>query len=495
MFIQLLTHQFKEWKRSRFWKQSIFINILLGLFILYLIANLLFIGIFIDRIMLKLFPNADPVEKLTGFIFYFLLFDFCFRFLLQKLPVISIEPYLHLPIKRSKIFNFLLFKSLFSGFNFLPLFVLIPFTIKVIIPEYSILFGIEWLFIFYFLLLSNNFFGFTLKKYFSLRPVLVIFLYLLVAFFFYLSYSGIFPLSTYFRIGVLRVASQPFVLLIPLVILACSYSSAFHLLKRNSYIENMENLERQTKTTIKSSNSFSFLRKSGSIGELILLEIKLIWRNKRPRTFFYLSILLMLYGLFVYPNARYSNNYFFLIGMGVFLTGIFLMQYGQLFFSWESSYFDRLLTANITEHELYAAKFKMFAVINTIIFFLTLPYAYYGYNIVLINLSALLYNCGVNIFLLLYSSSFNKKRISLSKSAVMNYEGKNAAQFIIVLPFVGIPLLLYLPFYFLGKPDLGILFIGLIGLLGIFMREQLLDILANRFNKKKYIISSGFREG
>ena len=56
---------------------------------------LLMIGIFIDPILRKLYPDTDPVMIFNGVILYYLGFDLLIRYLMQSLPTFAIESYLH----------------------------------------------------------------------------------------------------------------------------------------------------------------------------------------------------------------------------------------------------------------------------------------------------------------------------------------------------------------------------------------------------------------
>lgn len=72
-------------------------------------------------------------------------------------------------------------------------------------------------------------------------------------------------------------------------------------------------------------------------------------------------------------------------------------------------------------------------------FLLTLPYAYFGGKALVINFASALYNLGVNIPVILFFGSFNKKRIDLDKSPLGNMQGTSGTQILIVLSVLGLP--------------------------------------------------------
>ena len=102
---------------------------------LYFSAMFLFLGIALFPMLKEIFPDADPLRVVNGFILAYFSFELLFRFLLQTLPVIDIKSLMILPVKKSKVVNFVLVKSLFSFFNFLPLLLIVPFGLFCIIRE------------------------------------------------------------------------------------------------------------------------------------------------------------------------------------------------------------------------------------------------------------------------------------------------------------------------------------------------------------------------
>jgi hypothetical protein len=88
----------------------------------------------------------------------------------------------------------------------------------------------------------------------------------------------------------------------------------------------------------------------------------------------------------------------------------------------------------------------------------------------------------------------NKKYLDLSKSATFNYQGVGASNFIVVLPMMLLPILIYLPFNFMEIPEIGWMVIGGIGLMGIALYKPLHKMIIHRFYIKKYAMAEGFRQ-
>jgi hypothetical protein len=123
-----------------------------------------------------------------------------------------------------------------------------------------------------------------------------------------------------------------------------------------------------------------------------------------------------------------------------------------------------------------------------------LPYAFFGIKIIYFHIAALLFNIGINAIVVLYFGTINRKKIDMNKSSAFNYEGVSAAQFILMIPSLLFPVLLYLPFSLSGYPLAGIVFLGALGIMGILFQRPLLNLIVRRFIRQKYKIASAFRQ-
>lgn len=121
IFKYFIIHQIKETLRSSFWQKQLILNIIIGLFLLLMMTYLVFLGIFIDKLLIEFFPDKDPIVVFNGMILYYLGLEFIIRFFIQSLPVLNIENYLQLPVKTSSIVHFVAGKSIFTIGNFLAI--------------------------------------------------------------------------------------------------------------------------------------------------------------------------------------------------------------------------------------------------------------------------------------------------------------------------------------------------------------------------------------
>jgi len=82
----------------------------------------------------------------------------------------------------------------------------------------------------------------------------------------------------------------------------------------------------------------------GKVGALALMECRLMARNKRPRHYLIMAFLFSTaYLMLILVNERVFDPVVFGSVIGLFASGGFVLNYGQLMFSWESGFFDGLL--------------------------------------------------------------------------------------------------------------------------------------------------------
>ena len=167
MIKHFLNLEWKQYFRSSYWQKNMLLNILLVFFALYFVAMFLILGFAMYPLLKKLYPDSDPFVMANGFIFFWVLGDLFARFFFQKLPVMSVKPLLTLPIKRSKIVNYVLGKSATNFFNFLPVFAIIPFAVTLLNKGYASSVVLIWLAVMLLLTLISNYLNFIFE---SFRP-------------------------------------------------------------------------------------------------------------------------------------------------------------------------------------------------------------------------------------------------------------------------------------------------------------------------------------
>ncbi len=490
MISSLISHSWKEKMRSPIWAKNMLANLFLAFAAIMLCSYMLILGISLKPLLYKFFPDEDPIQLVNGALIYYFFFEFTIRFFLQNVPVLSIQPYLHLPIKKGSIIHFMLRKSQLSVFNLMAIFTFTPFAIMGVGSEYGALAGFVWWLTIVGVAMTIHFATIFFKKKLNDMPNLLVGLWAVFLGLGALDYFGIVSLSSVSDMLFGAVIGQPAFAAVPIVLWLVFYRLNHVYLFNNTYPEELATKKEQAKI----SGDFAFLKRFGRIGELIALDLKLILRHKRPRNTLVMGGFLLFYGLIFYTQDTYMEKFdHMFLFVGIFITGIFLIQHGQFLLSWESSYFDFVLVRKTTFKEFFEAKYYMFVAFATIAFVVSLGYAYFGWRIVLFNLAAYFFNIGVNAFIIMRLSMMSPKKIDLNKRAAFNYEGVGAAQFIIAIPVLLLPYLFYVPLAIAGYANMGLVLTAVVGLIGFLLRDKLLDWLTKEFTKKRHEIAAGFR--
>jgi len=489
MIQTFISHAWKESFRSPIWAKNLLANVFLGFVGLMLMVYAIMAGVAIAFKLDDFFPGQDPVELINGALLYYFFFEFLLRFFLQNVPVLSIQPYLHLPIKKSQFLNFMLRKSQVSVFNLLALFLFTPTAILKVAKEYGALTGLLWLTMIIGMVFTIHFLGILFKKKLNDLPNLLLGMVVLVAGLGALDYFQVISFSSVSKQLFGAVLDQPVFAAIPVLLWVVLYRLNYVYLAKNTYPEEISTKKNKAKV----SGDFTFLKRFGRIGELIGLELKLILRHKRPRNSLVMSGLLLFYGLFFYTQDGFQELNGMFLFAGVFVTGSFFINHGQFLLSWESGYFDFIMTRRSNIRQYFEAKYYMFVVACTIAFVASTGYAYFGVEIILFNLAAYLFNIGIGIPFVMRIAMYSPKKIALNKGAAFNYEGVGAAQFLIALPVLGLPYVFYGPLAAFGYGNYGLLLVALIGLVGFLLRNKTIDYLTSSFTKNRHKIAAGFR--
>lgn len=488
--LTLLKNEWKSRVRSAFSGKDVAITVILVFFALYMLLNVLALAFFTPELIREgweLGEGAPVFPELNQLLLYYFLVDLFMRFFLQSFPLLSVQPLLVMPIDRRKVFHFILIRSLPNFFNLLPLILALPILLRAVIPEVGSMAGLAWFVLVLLLSGINHYLVFLLKRMFSIKPVLIFALLLAIGGIFYLDTSGQIALSTAFSAGVQAAVSQPIWLLVPLALVAGLYTALFRRFRQYAYLDAFVS-NRQERI---SARQFTWLDRFGNLGELIRLDLKLIWRNKRPRTMMMVGALFIVYPLLFVEALEAS--FVVAIFLGVFISGFLMIQYGQFMLSWESTFFDFMLTRNFSIREYFEAKYYFFAAFVVIFTLLSMAYGFLSLDLPLAFAASALFNVGINSIILMYAATYNVKKVELTKGAFFNYEGVGANQFVMILPLLLIPIFVYLPFGIWVNKYIGLAVLAGLGVIGIVFRDRLIDMVVRQFQQRKYTISSGFK--
>ncbi|SDA56906.1 hypothetical protein SAMN03080617_01105 [Algoriphagus alkaliphilus] len=494
MFFTLIRLQYLKSLRSTSFAKSLLTNILLGFLMLVLLGYVLGLGILLKSILDIAAPGDDHIALINSFMIYFFLAEFLYRYFIQKLPVIELESLLHLPIGKKKIIQMLLLRSFVSPLSIIAILLYLPFTVEVVSAQYGAMGALTWLAAITLTSWTIHWFMLWFKQRFedSLIGLFVIFLVLVLGA--GSSYMGWFNLGEIMKPVFDFSLTSPIPLVGMLAVMIGAYFLCFKFYVSNAYLEDLS--EEEDVRFI--NQSIGFFSRFGLAGELANLEWKLIIRHKKSRTYLMLAGFFLLYGLIFYKNPAYSTEgtgiHWMFVFVGIFITGIFMLQYAQLFLSWNSANFDFFISKKHGIEGLVRGKYLLFMGVSFLCLLASIPYTFFGWQLLLLHICCFFFNVGILMHLIIYFSLWKPKPMDLNKGAMFNYEGVGAAQFLMILPMFLAPYAVYLPFAYFINDYAGLLALGIIGLLGLMAFKPLSQININRVLKNRYEISSSFRQ-
>jgi hypothetical protein len=488
MTTTFLKHELKAFWRSKNTGKSIVIRVVMGLAVLYLFCIVAYLGFNLD-IFLEGFKD-DLVVSFSGIILIYFLFDLFTRLQLQELPTLRVQPYLQLPVKRNALVRYLAFTSLLSVFNLWPFILFAPFIIKIVVTDSGAMAATAFIISIGGLTVFNNYFALYLKRKANLNGWIFLIAagaIILIGLSDFLWHLFSIRKFSYVFFG--NVIIHPALAIAPLLLGTAMYYLNFLYLKDNLYLEELGS---RKVAKYKSSTDYPLLSLFGSVGDLAANEIKLVFRNKRSRSAFIMGLFIMFYGLIFYTNPK-MNNESYKVFVSMFMTGIFIINYGQFMYSWQASHFDGLLVSKVKFADFLKAKYLLFTIISTFFLLLTTPYAYFGWKTLVIEVIMYLWNIGVNTTLVLFFANRNYKRIDLSKGAAFNWEGVGGNQWVLSIPLLVAPYVIYGPLAVFHHNDAGLALLAVISLAFIFTRGFWIKKLEADFYSKRYTIAEGFR--
>ncbi len=491
MFKRLLTLEWKAFFRSASLGKSIGLKILMFFLAFYFVSIFLLAGIGLYPLIVKYVPGEDPILVVNRFVLLWLLAELAVRFFLQTLPVLDIKPLLPLPVGKRKVVNFVLAKSIFSFFNLLPLLIIVPFGIyNIYQSQYDVISILAWMLAMFSLTLSVNFANFIIKRRFTedLRALLPIVLIGII--FTFLDYFEFFSLTDLLGVALDLILNYPILAFVPVTLLILLFFWNRYNLESKFYLDG----SLKEKSNSADTREFLWTRRFGDLAPYLQQDLKLIWRNKRPKTAVYMSLLLLGYGLIFYTQEIYFDMPSFFVFVGVFITGIFMINFGQFIPAWDAGYYQLIMSQNIPFNKYLTAKAGLLAVSVIALTILATPYIYFGWEIFVLNIVCAFYNIGINIPILLYAGSFNRKRIDLDKSPFMNYQGTGAAQWLVGIPLMVIPVLIFWFFNKFISFESGLTILFSLGVFGLLFRRQAISFVAQVYKRKKYVMIEGFKQ-
>lgn len=489
MIKRFLSLEWKQFTRASYFQKGLAIKILLFLAALYFGGIAIFMGIGLFFIIKEAIPDIDPIVSVNNFLIYWFLFEMLIRYFLQQLPVMNVKPLMTIPIKRNTVIHYLLGKTTLSFFNFLSIFVFLPFSIVLLFQGYTFINVFCWFIALVFMTLSINYLNFLINKNNTVFYIIAVGLLSLIG----LEYYGVFAISKPIGVAFNALYNQPYLVIVPMLLAGILYYLNFNYIKKGFYLDDA--VSKKIKEV--NATDLSWMDRFGKVAPFLKNDIKMITRNARPKQVVMMSFFFLFYGLFFFTQSIYIEKTPYILAFAaIFITGGFLLSFGQLVPSWDSEYYKMLMSQNIPYREYLESKWYLMVAAVIIAFILSTPYIYFGWDIYLMIAAGALFNIGLNTFITLFGGALNRVPIELNvkAKAFSNTQGFNPTQMLIALPKMLLPIIIFfIPYQFISF-NAGLIALALTGALGILFKNFFLNKIEQVYQKGKYKTVAAFGE-
>ena len=452
--------------------------------------ELLAFGFFLFRILSKNGVYSDAIDSFNYILLYLFLFDFVIKYLGKQNQSMQIAPYLTLPAKRTTLFNFLLIKEFTNIWNLYMFFFLTPFVFSAIPSLYGFVSAFLYLFFIYLFSIGNsllvNISNNLLKRngWFLFLPIIIV-----------AAIVGI-TFIPEVNIGDGIVKACIFILekniiawMIITVVLVSLWSVNLSMMKADVY----RAMQGKKISDAGASISIPFVDRLGKIGSFINLEIKMILRSKRLKTQLYLVIFFVFYYFFMINNPTAREFYFTKILISLFVIGGIGLIMSQFLFTSESSFFDGLMTRNLSMLDMLKGKFIFYISYSTLVLLIMTILVFDGKLDFLFLISGFFYATGFLFFLMFQNAVYNKSFFDLSESGTFNWKGTSGNMLVVSMLSIFIPVILVVIVKTMFNETVANYFMLVTGFAFTVTTKYWLTWTYNRFLKRKYKNMEGFR--
>ena len=428
----------------------------------------------------------------SGLIFILAL-DFLLRLPFLKTPTQEVKPYLLLPIKRSRLIDFLLLRSGLNSFNLLWLFLFVPFAIITVTKFYGIGGVLTYCIGIWLLIVFNNYWYLLCRTlmderiWWVLLPIVV--------------YGGIAaalfvpddsPLFGFFiDLGEGFITGNILTFICVLVAISLMWFINRSIMQKLVY--NELNKTEDTTVQVKTVSEYKFLDRYGEIGEYIRLELKLLLRNKVCRKSLYsVTAIVLIFSLTISFSDIYdggSRDFFVLYNYIIF--GILFL---SPLMSYEGNYIDGLMSRKESIYTLLRAKYILYSIAILIPLFLMIPAMATGKLAVLSCIGWAVFVAGCVYFCLFQLAVYNNRTVDLNAKMTNRQNMGTGLQNLISGAAFGVPLLMNFMLTTFFGPTVTAWILIAIGAGFILTSRFWLKNVYHRFMKRRYKNMEGFRD-
>ena len=472
--------------QNKFAKYLIGFSLALGAVYLIMFA-FLFIGLFSE-----IFPSMEPYHIFNKGMCYLLMADFLMRFTMNKLPVQEIKPFVLLPLGKNRVLRSYLVLNGLSGYNLIWMFMLVPFGFGTLFKYFGFV-GVLGFLVGYWLLMLLNNYWYVLCR--TLMNQNILYVLLPIAVYGLLLVGLLVPETNYIGNFCLELGEGFFQwewpTFVGVIVVIWGMFELCHIVQKRVVYKELSKTEVVKK--LKKVAEYKFLDCFGEVGEYMRLEIKLLSRNKVPRTQFFmgLSIMLMFSAALAFTDV-YDGTFmrYFVTVYNFSVLGVMVLSQTM---SYEGNYLDGLMSRKESILNLLRAKYYVQCVLLLLPLAIMLIPIAKGKLTLLSALACFFLASGFTFWILMQMAVYNKLTLNLNTKVTGKNSGGSFFQTMIIMAGFFGPVIIIRPLIALFSEPTAMLIILAIGLGFTLTHPLWLRNIYKRFMQRRYENMEGFR--
>jgi len=441
---------------------------------------LIIFGVYFAQIFKPFILSGNSIGFLNSLFFNILFVGSALVFIVKRHYPPELLSLIVFPISKRKLSMVIVINSIINFLNLVLVLFFIPFFLTYVVPNVNLINGTIYLFGVFILFVISSLIVLLFKNLYRLSTynIVLIFSIIAAALIFNSQFNKVINESlTLLFDGRLTPLIIYLLITLGLILLNYFFLGRLYYHLSSSYIENYSN----------KSISVKFFKNFRN--HYLLLELRLIIRNKRLIGFSIMAFILLF--LFYFVMKKEEIGIFDGFILYTLISGTFGYIYSQYTFSWESSYFPFIMARNFNLRKYLEAKYLLYVASSTIIFivFLSTSNNLLRTNILL---SATIYNISLGYFLFFLSATTNNAKIDLEGNILFNMQGFNPVQMIALIFIIAAPCLFLFLVTLIIDEVYSLLIFDAICLLSIYFIHKWIDLINDQVIIKKYKMLESF---
>ena len=489
LFLELRRHGRLADKRHPMYEKSRFARFWMYFMAVFWAGYLIFIGTTF-AFGLEDAPT-EPYHILNSGLAFVLAVDFLMRFPFQRTPTQEVKPYLLLPVRRNRLIDFLLIRSGLSGFNFIWLFMFLPFALLTVTKFYGLWGVLTYCVGIWLLMLLNNYWYLLCRTLLGERiwwVLLPLAVYAALGLGMFLPEDS--PVFDWFRdLGEGFITGNALAFLGVLAAIALLWWVDSRVIRRLIYSE--LNKTEDTTVEVKKLSEYKFLDRYGMTGEYMRLELKLMLRNKVCRkSLISIVIVIFLFSAMISFWDVYQIRDFWVMYNYVIVS---LLAFSTLM-GYEGNYMDGLMTRRESLFALLRAKYVLYNLVLLLPFLLMLAGVVTGKLSLLQILGWGLFTAGVVNFGFFQLAVYNNRTVDLNAKMTSRNNAGTGLQQLASFGAFALPWVVYLPLQVFFDSTVAYWGLIVLGLAFILTSRLWIGNVYKRLMRRRYQNMEGFRD-